>query len=57
MCDLFLLSFNRTVILENMTAIQLYMLRMQELSGFYARVVPAVLDGILHSTAMSAVDL
>ena len=57
MCDLFLLSFNRTVILENMTAIQLYILRMQELSGFYARVMPAVLDGILHSTAMSAVDL
>ena len=48
---------NRTVILGNMTAIQLYMLDMQELSEFTAPVVLAVLDGILHSTVTSAVDL
>ena len=40
-----------------MTAIHLYMLHMQEISGFTAVVVLAVLDGILHSTVMSAVDL
>ena len=54
----FCFLFNRTVILGNMTAIQLYMLHMQEISGFTAPVVEgAVLDGILHSTVMSAVDL
>ena len=53
----FFFLFNRTVILGNMTAIQLYMLHMRELSGFYVPVVTAVLDGILHSTVMSAVDL
>ena len=40
-----------------MTAIQLYMLHMQEVSGLDAPVVSAVLDGILHSTVTSAVDL
>ena len=53
----FCILFNRTVILGNMTAIQLYMLHMQELSGFDVTVVSAVLDGILHSTVTSAVDL
>ena len=53
----FCFLFNRTVILGNMTAIQLYMLHMQELSGFGAPVVLAVLDGILHLTVASAVDL
>ena len=53
----FCFLFNRTVILGNMTAIQLYMLHMQELSGFTAPVVDAVLDGILHSTVTSAEDL
>ena len=53
----FYFLFNRTVILGNMTAIQLYMLHMQELSGFDAPLVGAVLDGILHSTVTSAVDL
>ena len=53
----FCFLFNRTVILGNMTAIQLYMLHMQEISGFGAPVVLAVLDGILHSTVTSAVDL
>ena len=54
-CSCFL--FNRIVILGNMTAIQLYMLHMQELSGCPAPVVTVVLDGILHSTVTSAVDL
>ena len=53
----FCFLFNRTVILGNMTAIQFYMLHMQEILGFPAPVVLAVLDGILHSTEMSAVDL
>ena len=53
----FCFLFNRTVILGNMTAIQLYMLHMQEISGLYATVVSAVLDGILHSTVTIAVDL
>ena len=53
----FCFLFNRTVILGNMTASQLYMLYMQEISGFTAPVACAVLDGILHSTVTSAVDL
>ena len=53
----FCFLFNRTVSLGNMTAIQLYMLHMQEISGFTAPAVTAVLDGILHSTVTSAVDL
>ena len=53
----FCFLFNRTVILGNMTAIQLYILDMQVLSGSYAPVGLAVLDGILHSTVTSAVDL
>ena len=53
----FCFLFNRTVILGNLTAIQLYMLHMQEISGLNAPVASAVLDGILHSMVTSAVDL
>ena len=59
MCDLLIHFhlFNRNVILINKTAIQLYTLLMQELYMFTVPVVLAVLDGILHSTVTSAVDL
>ena len=53
----FCFLFKRTVILGNVTAIPVYMLHMQEILGFTAPVVLAVLDGILHSTVTSAVDL
>ena len=53
----FCFLFNRTVILGNMTTIHLCMLHMEEMSWFTAPVVGVVLDGTLHSTVTSAVDL